>query len=155
MKSETFWKRCFGRSKSKYMLLGVFIFGIIFFVQQIFYLKQLNNATVGKLITGSVRTSNYIIASGNNLHSKWNEPKYSKLIRDKNGRTVSLRGTRNEDIARYLPNSNEKFVCFSSKQEIDFIQINDDYCDCPLDGSDEPGTNACNNGTFYCELKGI
>nr|XP_050869975.1 thiamin pyrophosphokinase 1-like [Vespula vulgaris] len=149
MKSETLCKRRFSRPKSKYILFIVFFTGIIFFIHQISYLKELNSEIVGKLITGSVRTSNYIVAG--KVRSKWNEPKYSKLIRDKNGRTVSLRGTRNEDITKYLPNARDKFVCFSSKQEIDFIQINDDYCDCPLDGSDEPGTNACNNGTFYCE----
>nr|KAF7435076.1 hypothetical protein H0235_003267 [Vespula pensylvanica] len=149
MKSEALWKRRFSRAKSKYMLFIVFITGIVFFIHQVSFLRELNSEIVGKLITGSVRTSNYIVAG--KVRSKWNEPKYSKLIRDKNGRTVSLRGTRNEDITKYLPNARDKFVCFSSKREIDFIQINDDYCDCPLDGSDEPGTNACNNGTFYCE----
>lgn len=27
-------------------------------------------------------------------------------------------------------------------------QVNDGYCDCPLDGSDEPHTNACSGSTI-------
>lgn len=28
--------------------------------------------------------------------------------------------------------------------------INDDFCDCPFDGADEPMTSACANGKFTC-----
>lgn len=57
-------------------------------------------------------------------------------------------------MLKYLPNIRGKFECFSSKEEIEFLKVNDNYCDCPLDGSDEPGTNACNKGVFYCENSG-
>lgn len=42
------------------------------------------------------------------------------------------------------------FMCHKSKRIIPFDRVNDDYCDCPEDGSDEPSTNACPNGLFYC-----
>merc|ERR1740130_2203746 len=33
--------------------------------------------------------------------------------------------------------------------------INDDFCDCPEDGSDEPRTSACVRGLFYCANRGF
>eukprot|EP00474_Spongospora_subterranea_P003050 CRZ03508.1 hypothetical protein [Spongospora subterranea] len=32
--------------------------------------------------------------------------------------------------------------------------VNDDYCDCPESGDDEPGTPACANGRHYCHNSG-
>lgn len=151
MKTEVSWKRRFLRKKFKYTLICVFVVAVIFVVHQLFYFKQLNQAVRGKLISDSVRTSKYIIT--NKIISKGNESSMNaKLIQDKNGRIVSLHGTRDMDILKYVPNSEGKFICFVSKTEIDFEKINDNYCDCPEDGSDEPGTNACNNGVFYCRM---
>ncbi|KAH0950458.1 hypothetical protein HN011_005614 [Eciton burchellii] len=149
MKTEVSWKRRFLRKRFKYMLLCVFVVAVIFVIHQLFYFRELNRATMGKLISGSLRDAHRVIVGKRT--SKWDEPQHSKLVRDKNGRTVSLRGTRDQDISKYLPDANGRFVCFVSKKEIDFLKINDDYCDCTVDGSDEPGTNACNNGFFSCE----
>ncbi|KAJ3302183.1 hypothetical protein HDU93_006752, partial [Gonapodya sp. JEL0774] len=41
------------------------------------------------------------------------------------------------------------FVCTSGKERLPYSVVNDDYCDC-ADGSDEPGTSACPDSTFYC-----
>lgn len=42
------------------------------------------------------------------------------------------------------------FKCATSGRQISVDKINDNYCDCPADGSDEPRTNACANGNFIC-----
>lgn len=48
------------------------------------------------------------------------------------------------------------FACLDGSAVVPFAAVNDDYCDCP-DGSDEPGTSACEgrpNAWFYCKNDG-
>ncbi|KAI8874175.1 hypothetical protein GQ42DRAFT_159948 [Ramicandelaber brevisporus] len=45
--------------------------------------------------------------------------------------------------SRYVPGPHGYFTCADGHTEIPFSAVNDDYCDCPGDGSDEPGTSAC------------
>merc|ERR1712071_413345 len=51
----------------------------------------------------------------------------------------------------YNPSSD--FTCLDGSATIPFKYVNDDYCDCQ-DGSDETGTSACPNGSFYCKNAG-
>ncbi|TPX32453.1 hypothetical protein SmJEL517_g04457 [Synchytrium microbalum] len=53
----------------------------------------------------------------------------------------------------YQPLPGDKFLCLDKSAMIPFTSVNDDFCDC-LDGSDEPGTSACDNGRFYCQNTG-
>lgn len=70
------------------------------------------------------------------------------------GATASLRGVTPAHMDKY---SGSTFTCDNGKSksslglrlDIYIVVINDDYCDC-IDGSDEPGTSACPNSSFYC-----
>lgn len=61
------------------------------------------------------------------------------------------RGVALSKASLYVPDKD--FTCFDGTLTIPFAYVNDDYCDCQ-DGSDEPGTPACPNGTFHCTNAG-
>ncbi len=71
--------------------------------------------------------------------------------------TKQLRGVAPADAQKYQPTSNANgqpsWTCLDGSKHIAWSAVNDDYCDCP-DGSDEPGTSACPNATFYCANAG-
>uniref|UniRef100_A0A8C7I176 Glucosidase 2 subunit beta n=1 Tax=Oncorhynchus kisutch TaxID=8019 RepID=A0A8C7I176_ONCKI len=55
---------------------------------------------------------------------------------------------------RQFYEENKPFTCLDGSSTIPFDRVNDDYCDC-RDGSDEPGTAACPNGSFHCTNAGF
>lgn len=55
---------------------------------------------------------------------------------------------------RQFYEENKPFTCLDGSRSIPFDRVNDDYCDCQ-DGSDEPGTAACPNGSFHCTNAGF
>ncbi|GFZ44630.1 Alpha-glucosidase 2 subunit beta [Saitozyma sp. JCM 24511] len=69
---------------------------------------------------------------------------------------ASIRGLNPALYDRYEPSSGVDFTCLDGSRSIPWSALNDDYCDCP-DGSDEPGTSACEGvvgATFYCKNEG-
>lgn len=58
------------------------------------------------------------------------------------------------DYQKHYPPFVNTFTCLDgSRTDLKPTAVNDDYCDC-VDGSDEPGTNACGNFKFYCSNAG-
>ena len=68
-------------------------------------------------------------------------------------RILGVSPSTKSQYLRSLKWTKQVFVCFDKSKTIPLDRVNDGYCDCP-DGSDEPGTNACGIGIFYCRNKG-
>jgi len=67
--------------------------------------------------------------------------------------TVEVRGLPPDKVLLYPQSQGQSFKCLDGSMVLPRSRINDDYCDCP-DGTDEPGTSACPNGSFYCANDG-
>nr|XP_050868685.1 glucosidase 2 subunit beta [Vespula vulgaris] len=73
---------------------------------------------------------------------------FDKFSRVTGSQVLHIRGIPVSKSILYTPDRN--FECLDGSLLIPFHYVNDDYCDCG-DGSDEPGTSACRNGSFYCK----
>lgn len=85
----------------------------------------------------------FLVVSATTLCFSWSHVAGSKVIR--------IRGIPPSKISLYSPDRD--FQCFDGSLIVPYRYVNDDYCDCP-DGSDEPGTSACTNGSFFCQNSG-
>ncbi|XP_035895751.1 uncharacterized protein LOC118504845 isoform X1 [Anopheles stephensi] len=86
--------------------------------------------------------------------SAWNNTQFAYIEKIGNYERKILRGIRLLDLDHYSEKPGTvKFRCLSSHKEIPWEWVNDDYCDCPEDGSDEPSTSACPQGRFYCRYQ--
>ncbi|XP_053678422.1 uncharacterized protein LOC128728802 [Anopheles nili] len=84
----------------------------------------------------------------------WSDTRFAYVEKIGNYERKILRGIRLTDLDHYSERPNAlKFRCLGSRKEIPWHWVNDDYCDCPEDGSDEPSTNACAQGRFYCRFQ--
>ncbi|XP_054463486.1 glucosidase 2 subunit beta [Anoplopoma fimbria] len=69
--------------------------------------------------------------------------------------TVEVQRPRGVPLSkRQFYEEGKPFTCLDGSRTIPFDRVNDDYCDCQ-DGSDEPGTSACPNGSFHCTNAGF
>ena len=74
-------------------------------------------------------------------------------VRGSTGRVPRDRGVHPKDFSKYK--EGDTFACIGDEGTVvPASSINDDFCDCTKDGSDEPGTSACSylkSSRFYCK----
>ncbi|XP_055313092.1 glucosidase 2 subunit beta [Sitodiplosis mosellana] len=128
IKKENLYHKPFYKKKLQMTLLSVFIMAVVFFAYQLFYIKQLQTEVE---------------------HKPFRVPVQSNLQTKETTRRI-IRGIRYKDYDLYNPVVRDTFFCIQTGKAVPLERLNDDYCDCEVDGSDEPETNACPNGVFYC-----
>lgn len=160
IKPESLYHKPFYKKKLKMTLLGVFLMAVIFFAYQLFYIRQLqieveHKAFVAPALSTSKSTQEkdtkrilrwvYI-----KCQTVWISISIAFLLIAFFHRFIWRSGIRLKDYDLYNPVLRNIFFCLQSGKGIQWERLNDDYCDCEEDGSDEPETNACANGVFYC-----
>ncbi|XP_046396493.1 uncharacterized protein LOC124163553 [Ischnura elegans] len=136
------------RKKLTITFFSAAFIGVIYVLHQFLSVNQIEFYASNQLSGGKaniIENSPVKHEEPSPLQSDGSRMKYSWLL---NG--DAIRGIKRGDRHLYNPNASGNFVCLTSRKEIKMDRINDDFCDCPADGSDEPGTSACSNGVFYC-----
>ncbi|XP_037950434.1 glucosidase 2 subunit beta-like [Teleopsis dalmanni] len=154
IKRENIYYKPFYKQKSKLLLLGIFLLGIIFFTYQALTINKLPNSSTPWSLENTMqdlkKTHKQLVLS---LGKKESDSFDSHNLVDDADQIKIIRGIRLFDYDAYKPNFEGKFRCLDGSIDIPFDRVNDDYCDCEKDGSDEPSTNACNAGRFYCKYQ--
>lgn len=170
VKRENIYHKPFYKHKLKMTLLGVIVMAIVFFVYQVFYIRELQEEIEHKASVSVVQPPAALKDSKHILrYVRICVPLFSlrispnrQLLTTDNFRIAfnttahahaHFRGIRLKDYDLYNPVVKNTFFCLKTGQAIPFIRVNDNYCDCEEDGSDETETNACINGVFYCTFQ--
>ncbi|XP_055923107.1 uncharacterized protein LOC129953734 isoform X1 [Eupeodes corollae] len=155
VKKENIYYKPFYKHKSKMLLLGIFLLGIVFFIYQVLSINQLPISSTPFSLDNTLefKDSKYIIVlnPGNAVEQQHSE--LSSTEKNSSEPIKIIRGIRLFDYDAYKPNFEGKFQCLDGSKAIPFVQVNDEFCDCITDGSDEPSTNACEVGKFYCKYQ--
>lgn len=133
--------------KRRNVLAALFLFGVLYMMRQLLSLSEVNVA----LMSGRTRSPAAAVTVTTGSHASTSvrvKPAVASANDSGSTGTSHVRGVAPHDAAHYIPG--KTFKCLHSLGVIGYVQVNDDYCDCD-DGSDEPGTNACPNGRFYCQ----
>uniref|UniRef100_A0A6B2E874 Putative glucosidase 2 subunit beta n=1 Tax=Phlebotomus kandelakii TaxID=1109342 RepID=A0A6B2E874_9DIPT len=134
VKKDSIYKRPFYKQKLRLTFFVVIAASFYYICYQIFYMSQLQDS--GDKVA---------------IHPSQESQGIEGWHPNRDVEKTVIRGIRSVDSHYYLPSERGTFRCISSGQEISFAKVNDDFCDCETDGSDEPSTNACTRGIFYCE----
>ncbi|XP_058063678.1 uncharacterized protein LOC131213616 isoform X2 [Anopheles bellator] len=160
IKRDNIYYKPFYKQKLKLTLISVLMLGVLVFVYQLVYIKlgREDGASSRQRAGGGGRSDDRRdwangTVSNHRTSATGNSNQFAYVERIGNYERLILRGIRLRDLDRYTEQPGGKFRCLTSVREIVWERVNDDYCDCTEDGSDEPGTNACDRGRFYCRFQ--
>ncbi|XP_017846030.1 glucosidase 2 subunit beta isoform X2 [Drosophila busckii] len=151
VKRENIYYKPFYKHKSKMFMLLIFLVGISFIIYQLPSVQQLRLKHKEMMRSlGKKQLDVDDFDGGGGVGALFG----ARVTTAPDDGTIKImRGIRLFDYDAYKPNFEGNFKCLDGSKDILFSRVNDDYCDCESDGSDEPSTNACAKGRFYCKFQ--